>query len=315
MTDYTDLWNNASSRSLIPSPKKVSEDIENTRYGKNKKEYIIDLYNKIHSEIDELSNNNQSPVIDTDQFTKPEIKLLKEEIFSNISPEIASFFINIHPPAETQIKIALFQLKEKTITVKNFQNIKLYCRKLNDERWKRKPDDNERQGGVSVLGSLSETILQQAFDNLIDNKNFFKSTASQIQSYGDFVLMCLPNNLWLSVKSGYSRERLLASGFVNDVIGVGFFESSKEFTSLAKIRNFKKVGFIALYLPDEPVSEDQARKSTSTFHEVVSYYNSNKLELPNNINGSAFFRKLSQLGDDMEKLLNKKVSHRFTMDL
>ncbi|MFL7031730.1 hypothetical protein [Vibrio cyclitrophicus] len=126
--------------------------------------------------------------------------------------------------------------------------------------------------------------------------------------------MSLPNNLWFSVKSGFSRERLLASGFSNDLVGVGFFEEPAEFTSQYKVRNFKKAGFLAIYLPDVAVTEEQFNENTSTFSDVKDFYNQANHTAPLNINGTSFFRPLSELGDDIKALLDKDLQRRSTLD-
>jgi hypothetical protein len=144
--------------------------------------------------------------------------------------------------------------------------------------------------------------------------NFLKSNNTDIKTYGDFVLMALPNNLWLSVKSGYSRERLLASGYFNDVLGVGFFEESKEFKTLSKVRNFKKVGFLAIYLPDTPVTEQQEKNLTNTYNLIIQHYISNNIKQPENINGKPFFRPLSSLGKDLKRLLDTDIKRRTTIN-
>ena len=112
------------------------------------------------------------------------------------------------------------------------------------------------QNGVSKLGTIAETSLERALEDVIDGSRFFKTSNQEIQSYGDFVLMCLPNNLWLSVKSNYARERLLASGYTTDILGVGFFTDYRVFAIKSKICNFQRVGLSVMYLPDVPVFRD-----------------------------------------------------------
>ena len=82
----------------------------------------------------------------------------------------------------------------------------------------------------------------------------------------------MPNNLWLSVKSNFARERLLASGFTTDIIGVGFFESAKEFTGKIRIRNFQRAGFLAMYCPDVPVNQEQIDNQITTYDLIVKRY-------------------------------------------
>ena len=187
----------------------------------------------------------------------------------------------------------------------NFIELKRIIHKLNLQAWDREQDVSENQSGAPVLGAISEKLLAKAFEALVDGKNFFKVSQSQVQSYGDFVLMCLPNNLWISVKSNFARERLLASGFNNDILGVGFFQQYTEFTSPVKNRNFQRAGFLAMYCPDSPVTEDQISKGTSTYQQVLDDYASRGLSMPDNINGMPFIRPLSSLGQDLQPLLDE----------
>ena len=126
--------------------------------------------------------------------------------------------------------------------------------------------------------------------------------------------MCLPNNLWLSVKSNFARERLLASGYSNDILGVGFFQDPSEFTGSVRIRNFQRAGFLAMYCPDVAVSELQVNENTNTYDQVMNYYVVNGQTPPTNINGMPFIRKLSMLCDDLALLLvERDVRKRLTV--
>ena len=228
-------------------------------------------------------------------------------------PEYANTLLNIHLLTHVAIKSAEIYLN-LTIDASNFIHTKQFIDQLNRQRWNRQQTPNEQQSGVSNLGGVSEALLEKAMGGLIDNVNFFKTTNQKVQSYGDFVLMCLPNNLWLSVKSNFARERLLASGYTTDILGVGFFTSKQEFTSRPKIRNFQRVGFLAMYLPDIPVSEEQVENDTNTYNEVMDHYKTQG-STPLNINGTAFLRPLSQLHTDIQKILAiKDVAQRTTLD-
>lgn len=235
-------------------------------------------------------------------------------IFLWFFPEFANLICNIHLLAKTTLKAAELYNNLK-IDSKNFIKAKQFIDIMNRQRWTRAQSDSEQQSGVSNLGGVSEALLEAAMEQLIDNKNFFKSTNQQVQSYGDFVLMCLPNNLWLSVKSNFARERLLASGYTTDILGVGFFTDKNEFTSQSKIRNFQRVGFLAMYLPDVPVSEDQIKNNSNTYDEVCKYYADQKINLPININGTLFLRKLSEIHTDIKKLIDiNDISSRTTIN-
>lgn len=217
----------------------------------------------------------------------------------------------------TQADIAISNaeiLYEQKVSGSNFINIKSVIDEINRSAWTRERDQSERQSGVSTLGSISEKLLQIVFTELVDDSSFFKVSRSEVQTYGDFVLVCLPNNLWISVKSNFARERLLASGFTNDILGVGFFEDASEFTGSVRIRNFQRAGFLAMYCPDVSVSEEQVLEDTSTYKQVSQYYEENNLPMPVNINGKPFIRKLSDLYSDLQILLSQTdVRKRLTV--
>lgn len=206
-------------------------------------------------------------------------------------------------------------LKKEKVTVANFIDIKRIIDEVNRTAWTRDRDVTESQSGVSNLGQISEKLLHKAFGSLVDNKNFFPVGKSHLKAFGDFVLMCLPNNLWLSVKSNFGRERLLASGFSNDILGVGFFQDAGEFQSQSRIRNFQKAGFLAMYLPDVSVSEEQVLNESNTYQEVMDSYNDKKVPMPTNINGKPFIRKLSDLSGDLKELLEEEdIRKRYTLE-
>lgn len=222
--------------------------------------------------------------------------------FFNRHPIFLGLFQNVSVLADQCIKNAELLVGEK-VNAENFIAIKGVIDEVNRGAWSRLQDVSESQSGVSTLGTISETLLKIIFDDLVDDKAFFKVDQSQVQSYGDFVLMCLPNNLWLSVKSNFARERLLASGYTNDILGVGFFQDPTEFTSNVRIRNFQRAGFLAMYCPDVSVSEEQLADNTNTYDLIIASYKAQGSSLPTNINGKPFIRKLSDLYGDLEALL------------
>lgn len=232
-------------------------------------------------------------------------------IFLLLYPYFSDRLQNIHLSAEISVR-ASEHFMGQPVTTKNFVRAKAYIDEISRSRWTREQDKGERQSGVSNLGRVSELLLERALNALIDHDNFFKTNDPKVKTYGDFVLMCLPNNLWISVKSNYARERLLASGYTTDIIGVGFFTDMKEFISPSKIRNFQRVGFLCMYLPDVPITTEQVSESTSTYEQVVTHFQG-KQNLPRNINGTFFIRSLSELYDDLLRLLSiKELANRTT---
>lgn len=318
------------------------EDIENVNRLELWDEFFVPIYQALYGSLD--SRTIIYPHIDFDGFCSvvtrvlgvlnpSQIKTLRKLGHTNFSnaewnkspenkammvflwnfPKFGNILKNIHLLADISIK-ACESCMGSSVGVNNFISAKQFIDKINTQRWTRRQTASEEQSGVSNLGGVSERLLEIAMEQLIDNVNFFKTQNQKIQSYGDFVLMCLPNNLWLSVKSNFARERLLASGYTTDILGVGFFTSKDEFTSQSKIRNFQRVGFLAMYLPDIPVSEIQVADGTNTYNEVVNHYQTNGLNLPININGTPFIRPLSGLHADISALLAlRDIRNRTTL--
>ena len=130
---------------------------------------------------------------------------------------------------------------------------------------------------------------------------------------GDFVLMCLPNNLWPSVKSNFARERLLASSY-EWLRGVGFFKTPLNLPAMFELEISK--GLISSYvLPRCSCEAEQLLNGTNTFDEIIKSFREKKIELPTNITGKPFIRKLGKLYADLEALMSepdiKKIHCRF----
>ena len=125
-------------------------------------------------------------------------------------------------------------LNLNVITHDDFKDILLTNKEIFEQTWTREQSSSERQSGNTVIGSISESLFAESFKPLMQDETFFKVNNNKVSSYGDFIIMCLPNNLWISVKSSNARERLLASGYSNDIIGIGFFKDPKEFSDLKK---------------------------------------------------------------------------------
>lgn len=298
------------------------------------------LYDLIYNLV--VDGGNYQPVLNTDDFQKgiyslnlknlheksglkiaiPSKKAVNKERLLN--QMLVRDFLSRHPiftglvcnnviSADIAISNAEILLGEK-VNASNFIQVKSIIDQINRCAWTRDRDISETQSGVSTLGAISENLLMNTFDALVDNTTFFKVGQSEVQTYGDFVLMCLPNNLWLSVKSNFARERLLASGYSNDILGVGFFQDPSEFTGSVRIRNFQRAGFLAMYCPDVAVSELQVNENTNTYDQVMNYYVVNGQTPPTNINGMPFIRKLSMLCDDLALLLvERDVRKRLTV--
>ncbi|MBB6262616.1 hypothetical protein FHS77_003198 [Paenochrobactrum gallinarii] len=263
-----------------------------------------------HIDFDNFIQNNFN-VTPEQLALNEQIKVQKNPISKTLYPFFLRYpvfsgvFENITVSSDIIIAHAEYIVGAKC-SAANFISIKKIIDDWNRVRWTRDQKIAERQSGVSTLGTISERLLETALESFIDETQFFKNTNTEIQSYGDFVLMALPNNLWLSVKSNFARERLLASGFSTDIIGVGSFTDHNEFTSSARIRNFQKVGFLAMYIPDIPITKAQVDATTSTYELAIDHFTAKNLPLPVNINGKPFLRKLSDIPNDIGELLSEK---------
>jgi len=238
------------------------------------------------------------------------IQFIVREFLSRY-PMLLGLVQNVVSLAELSIDNAEILFGSK-VNGANFIDMKRVIDQVNRVAWNRICDVSESQSGTSTLGQISETLLNCVFADMVDEIQFFKVSSPDVQSYGDFVMTCLPNNLWISVKSNFARERLLASGYSNDILGVGFFEESAEFTSMVRIRNFQRAGFLAMYCPDVAVTEKQVVSGSSTYHEVEQTYSGRGVDMPRNINGQPFIRKLSDLYKDLSSLLSEKDIRRRT---
>ena len=154
--------------------------------------------------------------------------------------QFKGFFKNICEDVDPSILYAEWLLGEK-VSKNNFIHIKRIMDDIFSKTWDRDRDVSERNSGNSILGSESETLVMHALEDLLDGRNFFKVTNPNVSTYGDFVLMCLPNNLWISCKSGFSRERLMASGYDTDILGVTFLKKYTELRSENSIKNYQNL--------------------------------------------------------------------------
>jgi len=277
-----------------------------TQYSLNKKQpYLcIDFY-----DFEKKSSIDLAQLVDANKIkvdkNKKNIRQRNILPFFQKYPMFYNFFKNLHTNADISIKSAELILGVE-VNDKNFIEIKTIIDEVHASRWIKALTNSEQQAGKSILGNISEGLIRKALHNLIDDENFLKNNNEDVSCYGDFVLMCLPNNLWISVKSNFAKERLLVSGFGTDIIGVGFFVDSKEFTAGSRVTNHQRAGFLAIYLPDISVDEDQIRNNTDTYSEVEKHYSDLNTAMPVNNNGEPFYRKLSDLYKDIQQLLSQQ---------
>ena len=273
--------------------------------------YKFNLVKKLNSyglQIDK-SERPSKKCTNKDQFESQLIignRLIKKH------PLLMGLFSNLSIKSYHAIENAKLILNLNVITHDDFKDILLTNKEIFEQTWTREQSSSERQSGNTVIGSISESLFAESFKPLMQDETFFKVNNNKVSSYGDFIIMCLPNNLWISVKSSNARERLLASGYSNDIIGIGFFKNPKEFSDL-KIRNYQKVGFLALYLPDFPVDNKQLEDNTNTYQTYInSKSNKTKNQMPTNINGKLFIRPTSILFKDLKNLMEIKLLEKRT---
>ncbi|WP_379063501.1 hypothetical protein ACFJIU_21950 [Mesorhizobium sp. UC74_2] len=115
-----------------------------------------------------------------------------------------------------------------------------------------------------------------------------------LKAFGDILIPCGPTNLVISVKSEAARERLLYSSNAIEGIGFGFFKQPEEFWTASRMNLYKRMGFSAIYIPDETHSAVMAGivKRKAEEHAV-------------NINGTPLYRPLSIFGADMRRVVGK----------
>lgn len=117
---------------------------------------------------------------------------------------------------------------------------------------------------------------------------------SSLQALGDLLVPCAPTNLVISVKSEVARERLLYSANSIEGIGFGFFREPEEFWTDSRMALYKRMGFTAIYMPDETHAAvmERVQANGSERHAV-------------NINGTDLYRPLSVFGADMVRVVGR----------
>lgn len=121
-----------------------------------------------------------------------------------------------------------------------------------------------------------------------------KGSMRDLRALGDILIPCAPTNLLISVKTEVARERLLYSANSIEGIGFGFFKQPEEFWTSSRMLLFKRMGFTAIYLPD------------NTHDAIVAELKSRKTELlAVNLNGTQLYRPMTQFGSDMRRVVGR----------
>lgn len=115
-----------------------------------------------------------------------------------------------------------------------------------------------------------------------------------LKAFGDILIPCGPTNLVVSVKSEAAKERLLYSSNSIEGVGFGFFKHANEFWTDSRMNLYKRMGFTAIYLPDETYDTLVAELAVR-----------GKLNHAVNVNGTALYRPHNQFASDMKKVVGK----------
>jgi hypothetical protein len=117
---------------------------------------------------------------------------------------------------------------------------------------------------------------------------------SALKLYGDILIPAAPHNILISVKTQKARERFVLSGNRLESVGFGFFNQPNEFTSVLRMKQFKRWGFLAIYMPQDTLSkvEERLLKTHSTHHAI-------------NANGTPLYRSICTFTEDMKRVAGK----------
>ena len=313
--DRKQLWIDFTASGLIPQPNQATQDRVFGTLAEQKRGY--EVYKVVHATLTsnadrEIDYDNWSQIVRNQPTNLRPLLSLKANVkaCADCVPVLCYFFLNIHLSGKSQVDGVVAAELNNTVTFAYISEAKRILHDIYLNTWTRPLSKSEDQGSNPIVGGISERLLELSMGTLADGVDLFKTNQNDTKSYGDFILMCLPNNLWISVKTKFSRERLLSSGFSNDLVGAGFFTDIDGFTAIDKIRNYKKAGCLAIYLPDTPVDPEQFSQQINTYDEVNRYFIDNNIPMPVNINGTPFLRKISKLGSDFERLKLQPVQKR-----
>lgn len=101
----------------------------------------------------------------------------------------------------------------------------------------------------SVIGGVSELICEIGLEAAA--KGRYEHLPKTWNWVGDYAITGLPFNLYISVKSYYARERLIASGTgqgAAPIIGYGLFKDPNEWSPI-RVHQYRHRGFVAIYMP------------------------------------------------------------------
>lgn len=182
------------------------------------------------------------------------------------------------------------------------------------------PSDNTRTFSIQaqyhrgVPGDISEALCSEVLNNEglpeleLDNQGWplpgrghislNKGKMRDVKAFGDILIPCAPSNIIISVKTQAAKERLLYSANMIEGIGFGFFNDPKEFWTPSRMNLFKRMGFTAIYLPDNTYQAIDTRLRQKHISSLAT-----------NVNGKDLYRPLSKFGPEMVNIAGKHTLH------
>lgn len=151
--------------------------------------------------------------------------------------------------------------------------------------------NQEVKFSVSTTGTITERICGWALDTALPN-GYYRLTGNSDKWLGDYVILGVPFNVVISVKSYKVKERLLVSGsgsLLVPTIGWGFMNDPKEF-KYERLQSYLYRGFIAIYMPNFTLKNVEK----------------NSLALLN-VHKNKFLRPIENLVNDIKKSQEKKI--------
>lgn len=145
---------------------------------------------------------------------------------------------------------------------------------------------------VSVVGGVTERICQTGIEAGIPADRFGK-LPKKWKWLGDFAILGVPFNVFMSVKSYKAKERLIASGtgqLAAPIIGYGFFDDPKEWNP-TRVDQYRHRNFIAIYIPKDLYNLLAAK--TGKGHPVTD---------KKNFYGKPILRKIEDLPNDLKRI-------------
>lgn len=157
---------------------------------------------------------------------------------------------------------------------------------------------------VSVIGGVTEMICEIGLQAAAPNR--YAHLPNDWKWLGDYAITGLPFNLYVSVKSYYARERLIASGTgqgAAPIIGYGLFKDEGEW-SPKRVHQYRHRGFVAVYMPTAlytALSQKVGRGYPAT--DILNIYN------------RPLLRDINDFANDLSNVVQQAGPDRLIIDL